>query len=478
MNRLFLVTIFLIGGFIWGCRTQQTEIASAPVHEDWSELPEGFKAGALWVPENHDDPEGTKIKISYFILKAKDSSSNEYPVVFFSGGPGGNTLDPDMLDFVRDLPQREKRDVIFFDQRGIGYSSAMPDMSFAAFEILAADADEQEELQLTREMLADYKKQCRDKNIHPEYYNSLQNARDVGMLFKKLGYKKYNLMGGSYGTRIARVVQDMYPEYIHAAVLDSPSPLSGDFLMDRLYSYSLALSRIFEYYENQEECSTTHPNLKQDYFRAIERLENKPLQINFNDSIEVTINAQDGIYLLRRLLYIGNAREKAPELIQAFLIGQGEVLQEVLQFEYALTGGLNLTMLLSVERFEQFNEENNTEKIEAAYANYPLIPVKLGFFDAFYQAGMSWHEARLPMEDRVFRDSDIPTLIFVNRYDPVTPPKNGHLFMENLSKGKLLILDEGGHGSGNQQCKDSVVSAFLSNPQATLDTGCLNLYQE
>ena len=479
MNRLLFLAFLLIG-CIYGCRTQQAEIADAPVHEDWAELPEEITAGAMWVPENHNDPEGRQIQISYLILKARDSSSREYPLIYFTGGPGGNMLDanPELIEAVMDLPMRDKRDVIFFDQRGIGYSSALPDMSFAAFDIMAKDADENRELELTREMLAEYKQQCRALGINPEHYNTLQNARDVGMLFRKLGYEKYNLMGGSYGTRIARVVQDMFPEYINAAVLDSPSPLSGDFLMDRLSSYSLALSRIFEYCENQEACATAYPNLKEDYFRAIERLEENPLQVHFNDSIPVTINAQDGIYLLRRLLYQGNAREKAPELITALLSGEGEVLQEVLQFEYALTGGLNLTMLLSVERFEQFNEANTASKIEAAYEEYPLIPVKLGFFDAFYQAGMSWHNAQLPMEERVFRDSDIPTLIFVNRYDPVTPPKNGHLFMEHLSRGTLLVLDEGGHGSGNQQCKDSVVNAFLSAPLAPLDPGCLNLYEE
>jgi pimeloyl-ACP methyl ester carboxylesterase len=270
----------------------------------------------------------------------------------------------------------------------------------------------------------------------------------------------------------------LYPEYIHSSVLDSPSPLSGDFLMDRLFSYSLALSRIFEYCEKQDSCSSAYPNLKQDYFRAIEGLKKDPLQVSLNDSIQVHINAQDGIYLIRRLLYQGNAREKAPELISAFLRRQGDVIQEVLQFEYALSGGLNLSMLLSVERYEQFNDANTAEKIAAAYQDYPLIPVKLGFFDAFYQAGMSWHSESLPMEQRRFEDSEIPTLIFVNRYDPVTPPKNGHLFMENLSKGRLLILDEGGHGSGNQECKDRVVDAFMSAPEAELDMSCLNIYTE
>ncbi|MGB5428952.1 alpha/beta hydrolase, partial [Eudoraea sp.] len=104
--------------------------------------------------------------------------------------------------------------------------------------------------------------------------------------------------------------------------------------------------------------------------------------------------------------------------------------------------------------------------------------VKLGFFDAFYIAGMNWHTNNLPLEERKFQDSDVPTLVFVNRFDPVTPPKNGHLFQENLSNGTLLILDEGGHGGGNQECKNQVIIDFMNNPNAKPDVSCLNIYLE
>lgn len=444
---------------------------------EWLPKSENVWAGAILVPENHDAPEGKQIQIAYVVLKAKDTSSIEFPMIFFSGGPGGNSLNQGMVGFLTDHPMRQARDIILFDQRGIGYSSALPDMSFEAFDIMAKDANEEEELVLTTGMILKYQKKCEAQGSNPEYYNTIQNAKDVGLLFKHLGYEKYNLFGGSYGTRIARVVQDMFPKYIHSSVLDSPAPLSGDFLLNRLDSFSLALGRIFDYCANDVSCKEQYPNLKEDYFTAISKLEESPLTVTMNDSIPVTINAQDGIYLLRRLLYQNNAREKAPELIKAYMEGGGQVINEVLQFEYALTGGLNLTMLLSVEKYENFNTNNTASVIKASYKKYPLIPVKLGFFDAFYQAGMDWHSGSLPMEDRKFQDSDVPTLLFVNRFDPVTPPKNGMLFKENLTRAKLLILDEGGHGGGNNDCKNQVITDFMKDPNGELDTTCLNVFK-
>lgn len=473
-NTILLVSlaIFLTGGL-----KAHGQADSVRKITDWLPQSEDLISGSLQVPENHDDPNGTEIEISYVIVKAKNKDSAGYPMIYFSGGPGGNTINPGFINFLLENPMRDSRDVILFDQRGIGYSSALPDMSFAAFDIMAEDADEARELELTAEMISDYKKKCKQLNRQPQYYNSFQNARDVGMLFKHLGYEKYNLMGGSYGTRLARIVQDLFPEYINSSVLDSPAPLSGDFLLNRLDSYSLALGRIFDYCKTDSTCSSKYPNLKKDYFKAITALEKKPVKTIFNDSTEVYINAQDGIYLLRRLLYQGNSREKAPELIKAYLDGEGEVINEVLQAEYQLTGGLNLTMLLSVEKHENFDPNNTAEIIAEHYKKYPLVPVKLGFFDAFYQAGMQWHDNNKPLAERKFNRSDVPTIIFVNQFDPVTPPKYGYLFKEDLPNGKLLVLDEGGHGAGNQQCKMTVIEQFMNDPNSQLDLSCLNLYK-
>lgn len=471
----FFILFFTIG--LWCC-AQQTEMKINLGDLQEIARKENVRIGALLVPENHLSLEGQKIQISYAVIQAKKPETALYPIIYFSGGPGGITIDKGLIDYLLDSPLRNNHDIILFDQRGIGFSSALPDMSFAAFDIMAKNANWEQELILTRNMILEYKQKCQYQNINPKYYNSQQSAKDVGMLFKHLGYKKYNLMGGSYGTRLARIVQDLYPEFVHSAVLDSPAPLSGDFLLNRLESYSLALGRILEYCNTTPDCKRKYPQLKEDYFKAITLLETKPITVSMNDSLKVVVNAQDGIYLLRRLLYQSNAREKTPELIKDYLNGGGTVLDQVLQFEYRLTNGLNLSMLLSVEKYENFNPANSAEVIDEHYKKYPLIPSKLGFFDAFYQAGTAWHDANMPIEMRKFKPSGIPTLIFVNQFDPVTPPKNGYLFKKQLENGKLLVLDEGGHGGGNPECKDTVILAFMNAPDTPLDTSCLNMYDE
>ena len=445
---------------------------------DWLANNERVKAGLLSVPENHENPDGRKIEIAYAVLQRRNKASKAYPMILFSGGPGESSLAPGIIEFLLEHPFLEDRDFILFDQRGIGYSSGLPDISMDTFLVMAADADPLQERMLMDSVIRKYQQICAEANIDPQYYNTVQNARDVGMLFEYLGYEKYNLFGGSYGTRLGRVVQDYYPQFVHTSILDSPSPLSGDFLVNRLDSYNLALERIFEFCEGSQECRQKYPDLTTQYFKAIDRLGKDPIKTKVNDSIDFVINAQDGIYLLRRLLYMGNAREMAPEMILAFQKGSGEIIQQVLGFEWQITGALNMSMLLSVEKYENFNPDNTEVIIADEYKKYPLIPVTLGYFDAIYQAGRNWHTASMPMDERKFGKSDTPTLIFVNRYDPVTPPENGRLFMKDLSRGYLLILDEGGHGQGNQQCKERVMMDFMNAPGSLPDISCLNVYKE
>ena len=315
-----------------------------------------------------------------------------------------------------------------------------------------------------------------EQAISLEFYNSFQSARDVGLLFAHLGYGKYNLIGTSYGTRLARIVQDLFPEFVHSTVLDSPAPLSTDFLIGRLESFSQALQNILDYCSGQPDCKSAYPTLREDYFSALERLKTHPIPVDISETETFWVNEQDAVYLLRRLMYNADARETAPAFIRALLHRDPEPIRTVVRDEYELSEALNLTLLLSVEHYENFRPEYTPTEIDATYRAFPLIPVAMGFFDAFYRAGKNWPSGMLPVADRVFRESETPTLLFVNHYDPTTPPQYAYLFKNTLSNAQLYVLDEGGHGGGNEECKHRLSMAFMDDPTAPLDISCLNLY--
>ncbi|MEP1096574.1 MAG: alpha/beta fold hydrolase [Cyclobacteriaceae bacterium] len=434
-----------------------------------------LRCGEILVPENHDNPNGKKIKITYVVVQARDNETTSSPMIFLSGGPGSSSLSPRRINGWINSPLREKRDIVLLDQRGIGYSSGLPNINEEIYKIFGKDLNESEELTMMQELVSSYREKCESENIQLQQYNSFQNAKDVGMLMKHLAYGKYNVYGVSYGTRLARVVQEFYPDMLNSVILNSPNPIKGDFLIDRMKSYSLALGRVFDYCENNSECNSTYPALRNEYLKAINSLKETPLELEI-DGIPFFVNAQDGVYFIRRKLYATDSRSGVPSLIRELQNGGGPILRGIIQNEFG--PDYNYPMWLSVERYEMFDPENTQEVIDAAYMDLPLLPAKLALFTPSYLTIKDLHGAILSEERKNFKNSSVPTMITVNQFDPVTPPENGEILMERLSNGLLFIMDEGGHGGGDVECRNKVMTAFMDNPKANLDTSCLNLYKE
>ena len=438
---------------------------------------ESFQCGQVLVPENHANPNGKRIHISYIILPALQPSAKRNPLIYLTGGPGGSTLTKNRITSWLNHPARKSRDIIMFDQRGIGYSSAMPNMDTELFDLMARDLDEEEELTVMEGIIEKYKTLCEQSDINPAHYNSFQNANDVGAVMQALGYDKYNLYGVSYGTRLARIVQDLFPERIHSVIHNSPAPLGGDFLVDRLLAYNQALGNVFTYCRQNQECNRRYPNLEEEYLTTIDRLSEKPLVLEVQNRA-FTINAQDAIYLLRRKLYGNDSRTAIPTMIEELGNGGGPILQGVLRSEMLFTTGYNSTMWLSVERYEMFDPANTHEVLEKTYQSLDLLPVKLGMFNAFYVKGKEFHSNALDESLKTFDISDVPTLITVNYYDPVTPPSFGYQFMKKLNHGQLYILDEGGHGGGSPACRAQVMVDFMDDPTSKPDVSCFKIFAE
>ncbi len=456
---------------------QNTPKESPPPCDFQSILPSGndVDCGYITVPENHDQPDGKKINIAFVVLHSKDPNTKEYPVIYLSGGPGGSSLDNESVQRWYGHPFREKQDIILLDQRGIGYSSALPNIYIELNGIMAKDANQEQEQQMMDSLMTAYSQKCKDNGIELQYYNTFQNARDVGALMDNLGYEKYNLYGVSYGTRLARVTQDIFPDKLNSVILNSPNPIKGDMLVDRLKSYALALSRVIDYCNNNAECHAAYPKLQEDYFKAINGLAEKPLELVINGD-DVYINAQDGIFFVRRLLYGNNSRRDIPLLIQEYLNGGGPIITKLASEEYA--PDYNFAMWFAVERHEMYDPANTQPVVDQVYDSLALLPYRLGLFNAAYMNLGRLHDSGASAEQKKFKPSSIPTLITVNQFDPVTPPENGKIMMETLSNGHLFILDEGGHGGGDVNCRNKVMISFMNNPTGELDASCLNVYKE
>lgn len=441
-------------------------------------LKEKINCGILIVPENHNNPKGKQINLTYVIIKSKKASNNTYPLIYLTGGPGGRTLTGRTINRFINSSYRDNRDIILFDQRGIGFSSALSNMNDEVFEIMAKDFTQVEESDEMSKLLTSMKYKIESNGDFIANYNTFQNAKDVGLIMEKLGYKKYNILGGSYGTTLGRVVQDLYPERLNSVIHNAPSPLKMDFLLSRLQSYQVAMERLLFWCEEDSNCSYDYPDLKSTYTEIINALKSNPITVDLEENT-FTINAQDALYLIRRLLYVSNAKKLVPRLINALKNREANFLRNVIKLEKRYNQNLNFSMHLAVSSYEQINPLLTRTDIDDFYDSSGLFPSKLGFFDSFYQAGKDWQTKKASDSEKEFKVSYVPTLITVNYYDPVTPPENGYSFKKDLRNGQLFVLNEAGHGGvSTPKCRDELFNAFMTNPKKVLDPSCLNLYMD
>jgi pimeloyl-ACP methyl ester carboxylesterase len=98
-----------------------------------------IRCGFVRVPWDRSEPADATTDLAFVILKATGDHPRPDAIIHVAGGPGaGSTLRDAGLEFIkRYAPLREERDVILYDQRGIGnslpfFACGYPDEAAAA----------------------------------------------------------------------------------------------------------------------------------------------------------------------------------------------------------------------------------------------------------------------------------------------------------------------------------------------------------
>ncbi len=179
--------------------------------------------GRVKVLEDRSKPSGRTIPLAFAVLKATSRFPEVDPVIYLQGGPGGSAVAQIPLIERIFRPWRDRRDVVMFDQRSAGISG----LSTSCTQMLAANAydivrpDPATTLPaLARQCVAELDKE----GVPLALYNTTQNALDVPLVVKALGYGDYNLYGISYGTKLALEVMRVAPQGVRSVIIDGVAP--------------------------------------------------------------------------------------------------------------------------------------------------------------------------------------------------------------------------------------------------------------
>jgi pimeloyl-ACP methyl ester carboxylesterase len=184
-------------------------------------------------------------------------------IIALAGGPGQPAL-PFAEAFSELLgPIAATRDLIVFDQRGIGLSDP-----------LSCHAFEHPGLYHSPGALVEA---CGDQ-LGPTrgFYTTADTVADIEAIREAGGYEKLVLYGTSYGTKVAEQYAQDYPSHVEALVLDSVVPPNGPEPLSR--TTFAAIPRILRQICAQRACAQLTANPVADLARVLARMARGPLR--------------------------------------------------------------------------------------------------------------------------------------------------------------------------------------------------------
>lgn len=399
-------------------------------------------------------------------LEATTNNAKEDPLFFLAGGPGQAATEayPGLAGVFAKL--NATRDIVLIDQRGTGESAPLDcpiDEQTMALDFSSVD-------------LAALARQCLAGLDHdPRYFLTDHAAADIDVVRRHYGYETINLVGVSYGTRLAQRYVSLYPEHIRTLLLDGVVPNQLALGTEHAINLQRVIDRLLERCTNEPDCAAVFPDLAQTFDRLEQQVE-QPLEIEVRNpktgrKERTTFDHATLGFVVRLLSYSTETQSLLPLLVHRAanegdfepLVAQAMMIANSLGEQ--ISRGLELAILCA-EDVPHFSIPEGTER--------SLLGTLL--IEAAEEQCQAWPDAAVPEDRRHALSSDVPTLLLSGELDPVTPPSYGETVASSLSKGRHLVVAGQGHNVLPRGCVPMLVTQFIETGDALdLDTACLDV---
>lgn len=447
--------------------------------------PYGFhtRCGYVKLPQDYENPAGGKIAIYFSLIHSASGDKQPDPLVYLVGGPGSSgsqLLQTSFRKYLRAFAG--ERDIIIIDQRGTGNSAPRlycSEVWERLHEILQSHHREHAELML--EILTDCHQRLTRAGVRFDTYHSDNSARDIVNVLLALGYEQWNLVGVSYGSRLALVMMRDYPQYIRSVILDSVYPPQADIYIDAYYHGERALQALFDACANSESCKARYPDLKEVFYRLYDHLNMAPMVESYSPPRFQTLEIEISGYRLYDWVFswlyeVGSIRQ-IPQILYDLDRGQAyNAVRLGAAYEANMTS-LSLGMHYAVQCQEEYGDSVYRDYASllathphlSGYLRYPVEgAATLPRLCEFWLAEARPASVNNPVE------SDVPALLLSGNFDPITPPQYADMAGETLTTSYNFVLPHVGHGVlRSDRCAVDIAVDFINSPFSKPDSDCI-----
>jgi pimeloyl-ACP methyl ester carboxylesterase len=325
-------------------------------------------------------------------------------------------------------------------------------------------------------------KACADeltgKGVDLAQYTTSAWIADLEAMREALGYRRWNLWGGSYGTRVAQEYLRTHPERVRTMVLDGVAPPGMIVSLDVWRTRQAAVDAVLAACNASPSCSKAHPEAGK-VLQAIEESLGEGKEIDVVDPR--TGNAArervtfDGVLAALNLLtYAPETTVLLPEMLA--LAAKGELaplFAANAQTNMRESEQINAALHFSVTCAEDV--PRITPEIEKAALTD--LPTRRLAHQTIAVCGV-WPRGSMPADFAKPVKSDVPTLIFSGGMDPVTPPSYGAKVAMDLPKSRHVVAPGYGHIVSSHACGPRLIATFVDDAATDkLSLSCIAHFQ-
>ena len=426
------------------------------------------------VPENWEEPSGRHIDLRVALVRSLAAEADKDLVVFLDGGPGGAASEdyPAVASALSVL--RKHHHILLVDQRGTGASNPLACADALAMEVdqpsrpLTSGADRNRQLAGVRKCLTELAPKAL-----PQFYTTTEATRDLEAVRQALGEPPLDLVGISYGTRLAQQYAARFPQSVRSIVLDSAVPNRLVLLSEHARNLEDVVQRRLARCKADAACKGRFGDPYANLQAVHERLRRQPQSIEMRDPLTFalvrgTLAADDLAALVRFYMYSAATSALLPFVISeahegrlAPLLSQAQLV--VGQLSQNLSGGMSASVLCS-EDADLLHERSEDEA--TLLGSGPIRAALL--------ACSVWPRGARPANFHEPFQTKVPVLVLAGEFDPVTPPRYGAEIVNALPRARLLIAPGQGHAVLGAGCMPRLVGEFVRDlDPARLDEQCL-----
>jgi pimeloyl-ACP methyl ester carboxylesterase len=440
----------------------------------WSPCGTGFECTTVTAPLDYSDTAAGDIELSVVRHRARDGQAVG-SLLTNPGGPGASGVQfvQENLSVAVGSDLERSFDVIGFDPRGVGASSAVTCLDASAMDAYLYDiaADPRGSAGWTAELDTRNKAfgEACDENsegILP-YITTENSARDMDLLRGVLGDDKLNYLGYSYGTFLGATYAKLFPDRVGHLVLDGaidPSVSGLDVSTTQGLGFESALRAYMTSCLNGKGCpfNGTVDEAMHDLGTLLASVDRRPIKAADGRML----GADTLMTAIITPLYSESNWPALTAMLTDVLGGGADYAFYIADLYNEREDGKYLSN--QTEAFRAYNcmdypVDNVQADIDAAYA---LLDEKAPTIAPYWKGPDpcdQWPYPATGVREKITADGAAPIVVVGTTNDPATPYEWSVSLADQLSSGVLITrVGEGhtGYNKGNA-CVDDAVEAYL-----------------